>query len=105
MGTCCYYYKFNNAIPERKAYHIQLALEDMVEVHSEELPSPHPVKLPIGIRLCMCNNQECICPINYTELVRHILFTIQHRMYSIKGSTGFHHSSRKLSYLLYLAQE
>lgn len=104
-GTCCHYYHFNPVIPERKAYQIQYALEDMVEIHSEELPPPYPITLPRTIQLCICTKSTCICPINYQELVYHILCTIQHRMYSIKGSTGYHHSSAKLSYLLHLAQQ
>jgi hypothetical protein len=104
-GTCCHYYQFNPMIPERKAYQIQLALEDMVEIHSEPLPPPYPMTLPHTIQLCICTESTCICPINYTELVHHMLRTIQQRMYAIKGSTGYQHSSAKLAYMIALAQK
>jgi hypothetical protein len=105
MGTCCYYYQFNPAISERKAYQIQLALEDMVDIHSEELPPPYPIVIPRTIRTCICSEPACICPINYIELVHHILDATQHRMYATKGSRGFQYASERLSYLLYLAQQ
>lgn len=103
MGACCYYYRLHDAISERDAHAIQVALEDMAEVHSESLPPAYPIAIPTEIRSCSCNEPVCKCIINYKELVRHILRTIQHRTYAIKGSTGYNHSSVKLAYLLHLA--
>jgi hypothetical protein len=106
MGTsCCYYYEFNPAISDRKALDIQVALENMVDIHTEVLPPPVPMTIPRSIRFCICTKPSCICPINYNELVHHILRTIEHRTYSIKGSEGYQYSSAKLAYLLHLAQQ
>jgi hypothetical protein len=104
MGTCCYYYQLRDTISKRDAHAIQVALEHMMEIHSEPLPPAYPVAIPNEIRSCTCSEAVCTCPIDDIQLVRHILRTIEHRTYTIKGSTGYHHSSMKLAYLLYLAQ-
>jgi hypothetical protein len=105
MGACCYYNKFHEAISDRKAYEIQTALDDMEAIHNDPLPPPHPIRIPHDIRLCTCRDTSCICPINYDRLTYHILRNIQYRIYCIKGSSGYHHSSERLAYLIYLATQ
>jgi hypothetical protein len=103
MGACCYN-DFNHSIPYEDVKKINTAIDDMAEIHGIVQPSSHPVTIPYTIRTCRCITEECTCPINYPELVRHIIRNAEHRMYSIKGSTGYHHSTSKLAYLLYLAK-
>jgi hypothetical protein len=104
MGVCCSYYQFHEAISDRKAYEIQTSLEDMEAIHADPLPLPHPIRIPHDIRFCNCREACCLCPINYDRLVYHITRTIEYRMYSIKGSSGFRHASERLAYLLDLAK-
>jgi hypothetical protein len=109
MGNACcgYHNPYRKEISEKMAYNIYIALEEMREIHHEKLPPP--VRIPLNNRVhpCHCNRRyeiDCICPINFEELGYSIINTIQTRMYSIKGSDGFYSSSKRLAYLLYIAE-
>jgi len=109
MGNeCCGYHNpYRSEISEKMAYNIYTALEEMSEIHSEKLPPPRRIPLNTRVHPCYCNRQheiDCICPINYEELGYSIIRTIHMRMYSIKGSDGYHSSSARLAYLLSLAE-